>query len=166
MPKGRRGPWQERGVSLLSLEKFLTLLGIAAFLPFILRMYRTSGTLDPVNVDRAFTRYRNGSFVASETKVLFSDMRVDRFAPSKFLEAGAPYVAVYICRDSLGQHWLWKLYRPTEPDPVLTRLTPQEAESMLQRKDGLLKELCPKQRPSAPIAEEPGKSKRFGRWDG
>lgn len=150
---------------LLSTEGFLAMLAIAVFLPFLLRMYRTSGMLDFVNIDREFSSYREGSFVAAETTILFSDKRVDRFAPSKFFEIGAPYVAVYVCKDKRGQHWLWKLYRPTEARPTLGKLMPQEAKEMLQRKKTLLSELCPKQVGSAATAAPPVKTKRISFWD-
>ncbi|WP_457332767.1 hypothetical protein [Rhizobacter sp. P5_C2] len=149
----------------LSFEAFLAMLAIAVFLPFFLRMYRTSGMMDFVNIDREFSRYREGGFVAAETTILFSDKRVDRFAPSKFVEIGAPYVAVYVCKDERGQHWLWKLYRPTEARPTLRKLMPQEAKEMLQRRSMLLSDLCPKQAGPVATAALPAKAKRISFWD-
>lgn len=147
---------------MLSPESFYAGLAIAVLLPFFLRMYRSSGMRDFVNIEERFAGYRKGRFVAAETAVLFSDKRVDRFAPGEFFESGAPYVAIYICRDTRGQHWLWKLYSPTEAAPSLAKLTPQEVEEMLQRKETLLEELCPKQERSA---APPEKAKRLGLWD-
>ena len=72
---------------MLSPEGFLAGLAVAVLLPFFLRIYRT-GMRDFVNIDDEFFGYRKGSFVGAETTILFSDKRVDRFAPSEFLEFG------------------------------------------------------------------------------
>ena len=149
---------------MLSPEGFLAGLAVAVLLPFFLRIYRT-GMRDFVNIDDEFFGYRKGSFVGAETTILFSDKRVDRFAPSEFLEFGGPYVAIFICRDRRGQHWLWRLYRPTEARPTLAKLTPLAVEEMLQRKVTLLKELCPKQKRLAAPAAPSEKPKRLGLWD-
>lgn len=158
VPQNRRG-------KLLSTESFLAMLAIAVFVPFLLRMYRTDGMLDFANIHREFCLYREGSFVAVETTILFSDKRVDLFAPSKFLEIGAPYVAVYVCKDKRGQHWLWKLYRPTEDRPTLSKLMPQEVKEILQRRKTLLSELCPKQVGPAAATAPLAKTKRISFWD-
>lgn len=148
-------------------KEFFIPLAIAVILPFVLRYYRAgTGEFSFVFIDDEFRAYRRGKFVGSKVTVLYSDKRIDRFAPSEFREARGPAVAIYICRDEKsGQHWLWRLYRPTEPDPSLRKLTPQEAEAMLQRKEKLLKELCPRQRrrptPKRP-PEQPG-NRNF--WD-
>lgn len=149
----------------MSPENFFAGLAIAILLPFFLRRYRSSGMRDFVNIDEEFSRYRKGRFVAAETTVLFSDKRVDRFAPSDFFEFGAPYVAIFVCQDKRGQHWLWKLYRPTEAHPTLAKLTAQQVKEMLERRETLMKELCPKQKRHAvqPVPLE--KSKKLGLWD-
>jgi hypothetical protein len=129
----------------MTLGGFLAALALVVFVPFLFRLYRTAAPLDFVNIDREFLSYRNGKFIAANATVIFSDKRVDRFAPSEFFEFGSPYVAIYICKEKNGQYWLWKLYRPTEENPTLTKLTNTEAQEMLKRKDSLLLELCPKQ---------------------
>lgn len=129
-------------------KEFFLPLALAVFLPFVLRYYRTgTGKYAFVFIEQEFRAYRRGKFVGSKVTVLFSDKRIDRYAPSEFKESRGPAVAIYICRDEKsGQHWLWKLYRPTESSPSLKKLTLQEAEALLQRKEKLLKELCPRQR--------------------
>ena len=151
---------------MLSLQGFLIAMAIAVFLPFFLRSYRTSGVMDFANIDAAFRRHVDGEFVASQTTVLFSDKRVDRFAPSEFFDSRAPHVAVYICKDRRGQHWLWKLYCPTEPSPTLVKLTTEQVAEMLQRQKTLLSEVCPKQVRSAVETKPFEKPKRPGFWDG
>lgn len=128
-------------------KEFFLPLALAVFLPFVLRYYRAgTGKYAFVFIEQEFRAYRRGKFVGSKVAVLYSDKRIDRFAPSEFKETRGPTVAIYICRnEKSGQHWLWKLYRPTEPNPSLKKLTLQEAEALLLRKDKLLKELCPRQ---------------------
>lgn len=137
------------------------------FLPFLLRYYRMgTGMYSFALIDDEFRAYRRGRFVGSKVTVLYSDKRIDRFAPSEFKETRGPAVAIYICRDEkAGQHWLWKLYRPTEPDPSLRKLAPEEAEAMLQRKEKLLKELCPRQRRRPPPMQPPEKPGKRNLWD-
>lgn len=141
---------------------------LAILFLFLLRYFRAgTGKFAFVFIDDEFRAYRRGKFIGEKVTVLYTDKRIDRFAPSEFRESRGPAVAIYICRDEKsGQHWLWRLYRPTEPDPSLRKLTPEEAEAMLQRKEKLLKELCPRQRrrPSPkPPPEKPGKRNL---WDG
>ncbi|MBA4327689.1 MAG: hypothetical protein C0428_05630 [Polaromonas sp.] len=152
----------------MSGKEFFLPLAFALVLLFALRYYRAgSGAYAFVSIDNEFRAYRRGKFAGAEVTVLYTDKRIDRFAPSRFKEIRGPAVAIYLCRDEKsGQHWLWRLYRPTETDPSLQKLTPQEAEAMLQRKEKLLKELCPRQhrRPTTrPPAEKPGKRNL---WDG
>jgi hypothetical protein len=152
----------------MSPKEFLIPLAIAVFLPFVLRYYRAgTGMYAFAFIEDEFRAYRRGKFVGSNVKVLYSDMRIDRFAPSEFKETRGPAVAVYICRDEkTGQHWLWRLYRPTEPTPSLQKLTPQEAEAMLQRREKLLKELCPRQRRGPALKPAPEKPGKRNLWDG
>ncbi len=152
----------------MSPKGFFLTMAFAVFFPFLLRYYRTgTGEFAFVYIDNEFRAYRRGKFIGSKVTVLYSDKRIDRFAPSNFKETRGPAVAIYICRDEKsGQHWLWRLYRPTEPDPTLQKLTLQDAEAMLQRKEKLLKELCPRQRrhpTPRPLAEKTGKRSL---WDG
>jgi hypothetical protein len=145
----------------MSAHDFFLGMAVAVFLPFVLRYYRAGTWMRAfVSIEDEFRAYRSDKFAGSDATVLFSDKRIDRYAPSEFKETRGPAVAIYICRDEKsGQHWLWRLYRPTEPEPSLRKLTPQEAEAMLHRKEKLLKELCPRQRrrPAAqPAPENPG----------
>lgn len=152
----------------MSPKEFFVPLAIAVFLPFVLRYYRAgTGMYSFVFIDDEFRAYRHGKFVGSKVTVLYSDKRIDRFAPSDFKEIRGPAVAIYICRDEKsGQHWLWRLYRPTEPDPSLQKLTPHEVEAMLQRKEKLLKELCPRQRRRPAPQSPPEKPGNRNLWDG
>ena len=151
----------------MSPKEFFLPLAIAVFLPFVLRYYRAgTGMYSFVFIDDEFRAYRRGKFVGSKVTVLYSDKRIDRFAPSEFKETRGPAVAIYVCRDEKsGQHWLWRLYRPTEPDPSLQKLTLQEAEAMLQRKEELLKELCPRQRRRPTLRHPPEKPRNRDFWD-
>jgi hypothetical protein len=148
--------------------EFFVPLAIAVLLPFLLRYYRAgTGMRSFVDIDDEFRAYHRGKFFGSKVTVLYSDMRIDRFAPSDFKETRGPAVAIYICRDEKsGQHWLWRLYRPTEPNPSLQKLTLQELEAMLRRKEKLLKELCPRQRRRPSSQSAPEKHKRRRLWDG
>ena len=152
----------------MSPKEFFIPLAIAVFLPFVLRYYRAgTGIYAFVHIDDEFRAYRRGKFVGSKMTVLFSDKRIDRFAPSEFTETQAPAVAVYICRDEkTGQHWLWRLYRPTEPNPSLEKLTLEEAEAMLQRRETLLRELCPRQRRGPAPKPAPETTSKRNLWDG
>lgn len=141
---------------------------LAILFLFALRYFRAgTGKFAFVFIDDEFRAYRRGKFIGEKVTVLYTDKRIDRFAPSEFRETAGPAVAIYICRDEKsGQHWLWRLYRPTEPEPSLRKLTPEEAEAMLARKEKLLKELCPRQRrrpAPRPPPEKPGKRNL---WDG
>lgn len=152
----------------MSPKAFFVQMAIVVFLPFVLRYYRAgTGMYSFRSIDDEFRAYRDGKFVGSKVTVLYSDMRIDRFAPSEFKESRGPAVAIYICRhEKSGQHWLWRLYRPTEPDPSLQKLTSQEARAMLQRKEKLLKELCPRQRLRPAPQSPPEKSRKRNLWDG
>lgn len=152
----------------MSPNEFFALLAIAVLLPFVLRYYRAGTRMYSfVFIDDEFRAYHHGKFVGSKVTVLYSDKRIDRFAPSDFKEIRGPAVAIYICRDEKsGQHWLWRLYRPTEPDPSLQKLTPHEVEAMLQRKEKLLKELCPRQRRRPAPQSLPEKPGNRNLWDG
>lgn len=151
----------------MSPKWFLVPLAIAVFLPFVLRYYRAgTGMYSFVFIDDEFRAYRRGKFFGSKVRVLYSDKRIDRFAPSEFKESRGPAVAIYICRDDKsGQHWLWRLYRPTEPEPSLQKLTQQEAEAMLRRKEKLLGELCPRQRRRKTKANPLEHSRNRNGWD-
>lgn len=151
----------------MSLKEFFIPLAIAVFLPFVLRYYRArTGMYSFAFIDDEFLAYRRGKFSGSKVTVLYSDKRIDRFAPSVFKESRGPAVAIYICRDDKsGQHWLWRLYRPTEPDPSLQKLTQQEAEAMLRSKEKLLRELCPRQRHRKTPVNPPEQSRNRNVWD-
>ena len=127
------------------MDIFIVIARIAVLLPFVMRSYRT-GSHDFVNIHEHFLTFRKGGFHGNRVTVLLSDCRIDRHARGSFNEKNAPCASVYLCVDTKGQNYMWKLYEPKIGSPILTKISAHDVQEMLNRKKVLLTELCPKQR--------------------
>jgi hypothetical protein len=115
---------------------------VAILFIFLFRGMRTSqfGLAEIGLIDQVFsdTRDRTLRFSGEKVEVLFSDMRLDRFAKSSFFETGCPLTALKLCKDKSDRYFLWTYRRPEYTQAKVKLLTKIEAYSLLKNKEEML----------------------------